>query len=323
MRRPSGPALALAAVLASAMVGWIDPAPRAPFRGEADGAFVRQRPPGGTPGDWEIARERFRWAATQPRDGFAHFGEFVARLAERFVGAPYRPHTLESPGAEELVVNLEAFDCVTLVENVLALARLAWSADAALADDLGAFQDAFRDELRRIRYRGGVLDGYASRLHYFSEWIADNAAMGIVAERGRALGGVVDDSPIDFMSRHPDAYRQLADPAVLDRVARVERSLDAVERRYVPEELVRARAADIRDGDVIAATSVVQGLDVAHTGFALWRDGTLRLLHAPLVGSSVQVSPESLDERIVRIEGQDGVMVARPLAPGPRGPVSR
>ena len=57
------------------------------------------------------------------------------------------------------------------------------------------------------------------------------------------------------------------------------------------------------------------GLDIAHTGIALWRDGQLHLLHAPLVGGVVQVSEVSLANRIQRIGGQDGIMVARPLDP--------
>ena len=65
-----------------------------------------------------------------------------------------------------------------------------------------------------------------------------------------------------------------------------------------------------------AATSTVAGLDVAHTGLALWVDGTLRLLHAPLVGEAVQISETSLAERILRIDGQDGIIVARPHEPG-------
>ena len=132
----------------------------------------------------------------------------------------------------------------------------------------------------------------------------------------RDLGGVADPSPIDFMSAHPDAYRQLADPDVLVEVARMEARLGQVERHYVPAEAIDASSGGIRDGDIIAATSTVAGLDVAHTGIALWQDGVLKLLHAPLVGSHVQVSEESLAERIGRIGGQDGIMVARPLAPG-------
>ena len=118
------------------------------------------------------------------------------------------------------------------------------------------------------------------------------------------------------MSTHPDAYRQLADPDVVAEIARMEARLGKVERYYIPAEAIDAAAAGIRDGDIIAATSTVPGLDIAHTGIALWRDGTLRLMHAPLVGSHVQISEESLAERITRIGGQDGIMVARPLSPG-------
>ena len=295
-------------------------------------AELPQRPAAGTARDWEIAREHFTWAATRPPGAFPRFGDLLARIGERFVDTPYLPQTLELAGPERLVINLEALDCVTFVENVLVLARLAWSAmsgsaatagsDAAaslrtsLLDDPDRFQAAYRDELKRIRYRGGELGGYASRLHYFSEWISDNEASGLVDAISRDLGGVADPSPIDFMSTHPDAYRQLADPEVVAEIARMEERLGQVERFYIPAETIAAAAAGIRDGDIIAATSTVAGLDIAHTGIALWRDGTLRLMHAPLVGSQVQISEESLAERITRIGGQDGIMVARPLPPG-------
>ncbi len=299
-----------------------------------------QRPASGTPRDWEIAREHFTWAATQPPGTFPRFGDLVARIGERFVGTPYQPHTLELAGPERLVINLEALDCVTFVENVLVLARLAWSESSdladpdgngaadvrraesaasgrsALLDDPDAFQAAYRDQLTQIRYRSGVLEGYASRLHYFAEWIADNEASGLVDAISRELGGVADPSPIDFMSTHPDAYCQLADQATLVEIARMEARLGEVERYYIPAGEIHAAAAGIHDGDLIAATSTVAGLDIAHTGIALWQDGVLRLMHAPLVGSHVQISDESLAERIRRIGGQDGIMVARPLPPG-------
>lgn len=273
-------------------------------------ADAQQRPAAGTARDWELARGHVAWAVHQRADTFPSFGDLLARVGERFVGTPYRPHTLEVAGPERLVVNLEALDCVTFVENALVIARLAWRAlpDALHAD--------FRDELTRIRYRAGVLDGYSSRLHYFSEWIADNEAAGLVTSLARELGGVADGSAIDFMSTHPDAYRQLADPDVLAEVVRTEARISAVDRFYIPQEEIAEKAHMIRDGDIIAATSTVPGLDIAHTGIALWRDGELRLLHAPLVGSHVQVSDATLAERIRRIDGQDGIMVARPLAPG-------
>lgn len=273
------------------------------------------RPASGTARDWEIAREQVAWGLDQGLDTASEFGEVVAAVGLRFLGTDYEPGTLELPGPERLVINLETLDCVTFVENVLALSRLVRAAPREVVGDAERFRAAYRKELTRIRYRNGALDGYASRLHYFSEWIADADAKGVVTDVSQALGGTRDDSPIDFMSTHPDAYRQLADPGALARIAVVEARLSRVARFYVPADEIEAKAGLIRTGDVVAATSTVPGLDVAHTGIAVWRDGTLRLLHAPLVGSHVQLSQETIAERIRRIGGQDGIMVARPVDP--------
>jgi hypothetical protein len=129
----------------------------------------------------------------------------------------------------------------------------------------------------------------------------------------RELGGEADAEPIDFMSSHPDAYRQLADPLVLDAIRQSEERISAKARYYVPEGRIPEAAGGIRDGDIIAATSTVDGLDVAHTGIAVWLDGALHLMHAPLVGDSVEISRRSLADRILEIGSQDGIMVARPL----------
>ncbi|MFW6079949.1 MAG: N-acetylmuramoyl-L-alanine amidase-like domain-containing protein [Gemmatimonadota bacterium] len=271
----------------------------------------------------------------------APIGEAIAGIGRTFVGTPYVPHVLEAPGPERLIVNLRELDCVTFVENVLAIARVARDDAAAAGADTGdpaaaradaafdaggrdaagqeharardAVFDAFTDELRSIRYRGGELDGYASRLHYFSEWIADAVGKGLVRDVTRELGGAVDAEPIDFMSTHPDAYRKLSDPAALDAIREVEARLGERTRYYIPESRIADVAPRIRDGDIIAATSSVDGLDVAHTGIALWIDGELHLMHAPLVGRAVEISVEPLADRIRGIEGQDGIMVARPL----------
>jgi hypothetical protein len=87
-------------------------------------------------------------------------------------------------------------------------------------------------------------------------------------------------------------------------------------RWFLPKATIAAVAGQIQDGDIIAATSTVPGLDIAHTGFAIWQKGKLHLLHAPLVGKSVEISPLPLADRIQTIKTQDGIMVARPLAAG-------
>ena len=122
-----------------------------------------------------------------------------------------------------------------------------------------------------------------------------------------------------FMSTHPDAYRQLAaDSANRAAIELTEARITSAGRFFIPEDRIAQAADGIHDGDVIAAASTVPGLDVAHTGIALWVDGTLRLMHAPLVGDSVQISDETLAQRVKRISGQDGIMVARPVGEGGR-----
>ncbi|MXW65556.1 MAG: DUF1460 domain-containing protein [Gemmatimonadales bacterium] len=267
------------------------------------------------PEDWAIFEEKVRFAAER---GLAEMdlGDAIVQLAETFVGTTYEPGTLEVPGPERLVINFRALDCVTLVETVLALTRFVREQGVeALSDPPGA-QAGYEAHLTALRYRGGRLDGYPSRLHYFSEWLADNEARGTVRTTTGDLDPALDPEPVNFMSRHPESYRQLAEPGVLRAIAATEARLDeGPGREYVPQDRI-ARVADrIRNGDVIAATSTVEGLDVAHTGFAVWRDGALHLLHAPLVGRSVEISERPLAERILSIDSQDGIMVARPVDP--------
>lgn len=277
--------------------------------------------------DWAIARATLEWAWSQDL-GLLPVGEVAAILGATFVGAPYVPGTLEVPGPEGLVVNLSEFDCVTFVEHILVLSRLAVEEKGALLDDEEAFRDGYRRALTELRYRGGTLAGYPSRLHYFSEWIRDGEAKGWVRDLTRELEGIPDERPIHFMSSNPHAYRQLGeDPGHLEAVRRTEERISGETRHFIPEDRIAGVAHRIRNGDVIAAVSTVEGLDIAHTGIAFWHGGRLHLLHAPLVGESVEISARPLAERIQGIGGQKGIMVARPLDaagdPSPPAPSGR
>ena len=64
-------------------------------------------------------------------------------------------------------------------------------------------------ELTNVRYRGGVIDEYPSRLHYFSDWIYDLNERRIVADVTKEIGGQVYPNDVNFMSTHPSAYKQL------------------------------------------------------------------------------------------------------------------
>jgi hypothetical protein len=305
---PSAPLLILALTLGVALIGArIVTRPELP----APGPVNQSEASPWTPEDWSVLVSKVQWGIAQRLDTLP-LGEAVARLGETFVGARYTPATLEVPGPERLVVNLREFDCVTFIENLVALVRMIREEGGESLGRPSAARARYEGYLRDLRYRGGGLNGYASRLHYFSEWLSDNERRGRLRQLGRELDGVQDLEPIDFMSTHPAAYRQLAEPGVLEAIRAVEARLNAGDGRwYIPEDRIAAVAGRIRNGDIIAATSTIRGLDVAHTGIALWRNGQLHLLHAPLVGKSVEISLLPLAERILSIPSQDGIQVAR------------
>lgn len=263
--------------------------------------------------DWAVFSEKAQQALDQGLDTVS-LGDAVAGVGRMFVGTPYVPHTLEADGPEHLVIDFRELDCVTFVETALSTARFIQLPDArTLLADRPEAETKYDALLQQLRYRGGELVGYPSRLHYFSDWIADAQSKGLVENLTESLGGVRDDEPVDFMTTHVDAYRQLQeDTANVSALSQVEARLTQAGRDYIPQDRIAAAAPGIQSGDIIAATSTVPGLDVAHTGIALWVDGTLRLMHAPLVGDSVQISDETLAQRVNRISGQDGIMVARP-----------
>lgn len=93
--------------------------------------------------------------------------------------------------------------------------------------------ERFLEELREIRYRDGRFDGYASRLHYFSEWIRDNQEKGVVQDITRELGGVPAAEPVNLMSSNRDAYDALQDLRDADRRANPDS----------PSSMVRSRRA--------------------------------------------------------------------------------
>jgi hypothetical protein len=258
------------------------------------------------------------WAATVRSEGLARAGAApgaaTARVGELAAGTPYEPGTLDAylrdgskaRGTEPLVLSLTRFDCVTLVESCLAVAWVAHDGGAPTWKSFGG-------AIERMRYRGGRRRGYASRLHYFSEWIRDGEARGLVRSLGRELGGVADTRPLRFMTEHRASYRALSDDRVFREIAAVERRLDPEPRLVIPTKRIPAVVDRIETGDVIAFATEIPGLDVTHAAFAYRDDGaTLRVLHAPLSGGSVEVTRATLPEYVAAIRRATGILVARP-----------
>ncbi len=235
-------------------------------------------------------------------------GEIVVGMGKTFLGTDYVANTLEQPGAEHLVINLRGLDCVSFYENSLVFAR-------CIRKNKTTFDD-YKAELQFIRYRGGIIDGYPSRLHYTSDYFFDNEQKKVLRNISKEIGGERYTKTINFMSTHPESYRQLKEqPEFLAIIRQQEAAISAREMYHVPKEKVASLAPKIHDGDILAITADIPGMDVSHTGIAIWQEKKLHLLHAPLSGSKVQITETPLAEYLAASPKRLGIMVARPLEP--------
>lgn len=235
-------------------------------------------------------------------------GARVERIARMFVDVPYVAHTLEMPAGENemLTVNIDQLDCTTFVESV-----------AALAITVGERRSSWRDfvyNLERIRYRGGRMNGYSSRLHYIAEWIIDNTHRGNFADVTNRFPKVnYATKTLDFMSHHRDRYVALADSTNYDRICRVEDGLRSHRYPFVKTMDLKDKAtkAAFRTGDIVALTSNLKDLDVTHLGIVVLVEGEPYLLHASSSLGKVTVTNIPLDKFMERNRSLTGVRVVR------------
>lgn len=204
--------------------------------------------------------------------------DVVSYFAKKFVGIPYVANTLEVNDEEQLVVNLRQMDCTTYVETVVSLALCVQNGQFTYQDYINA--------LRNLRYRNGVIDGYGSRLHYFSDWIDNNENMGYVKEvqSPNPPFSAIQVLNLDFMSKHPHSYKALRiSPYLVEEIRETEINLNGKKMNYIPKSSLANTSLlrkVIRNGDILAIVTNVKGLDIAHLGIALWRKDGLHMLHA-------------------------------------------
>ena len=230
----------------------------------------------------------------------------VVRAGKLLMGTPYVAHTLETNQEEQLVINLRELDCTTYAENCLALARTSSQGKNSLTH--------FADELRQIRYRDGVLEGYPSRLHYFCDWIHNNDEKGLIASLGPESGVIPLDKQIGFMSSHPESYRQLAgDSSLVEIMADQEKEISARRMFYIPEARIPEIRNQLKSGDIVGLTTGVEGLAIAHVGILVEQGEELSLMHASSKAMEVVISEGSLEDYLLESKSVSGIMVARPL----------
>lgn len=231
-------------------------------------------------------------------------GEVVQAVGLFFEDTPYVAGLLDRLPEETLVASFDGFDCVLLVETAVAAARTIRRQNYSFEGFLG--------QLESLRYRSGVMDGYCSRLHYFSEWILDNERRGTVRNITADLGGERLEKRLNFMTSHRDSYpRIVANDSLFVGIRDMEASLSGIEIFYIPQDRIRDVYDRLQAGDIIATATRIPGLDVSHSGLVHRQGSRVGFLHASTSGG-VMVSPD-LQGYVENIDIQIGIVVARPL----------
>lgn len=251
-----------------------------------------------------IVAQAVRRARTEGWDALP-IGELMGKLGQLFIGTPYVGGTLDGDGPEICRIDVTGLDCVTYFENVLGMARV-------IKKRKSSFED-LQKEITFTRYRQGMLNGYASRLHYTAEWIEDNVKKGVVTDITNTLHADPFPVQVSFMSENPRFYRPLReDPTMVERMASIERSINATSRWYVPKDRIADIEQQLQTGDIIAITTSKAGLDYAHTGLVfVTDDGVRHLMHASSQQKKV-VLDVAVHAYVQGVRTHTGISVVRP-----------
>ena len=228
--------------------------------------------------------------------------EFYAR---QLLGTPYVAHTLEAD-EELLTINIHQLDCLTFIESLYALTR-------ATLNQRYSWRD-YAANIENVRYRGGKMGDYSSRIHYISEWIIDNHVRGNLVE-------ITPDLPhadfmvknIDYMTHNPDQYRQLKnDSAMVEKIRRFElrnHRFPYLKRSWLNDKAVKAA---LRSGDFCSLVTKAEGLDVSHNGIIIIDEkGDPYLLDASMSGGKVMLEAKPLFKYLERSKNNIGIRVFR------------
>ncbi len=258
--------------------------------------------------DVEICNSKFTVAVDRSLSK-KPINEVIIEVGKSFLGTEYVANTLEKEGEEQLVINLTGLDCTTFLESTLTFAR-------CIKKGKTSFDD-YQTELTFIRYRSGSIVDYTSRLHYFSDWIFHNENKGILYDRSKELGGKKIKFNVDFMSKNPKYYKQLKNnPEFIPVIEEQEKEINSRDYYYIPENDIEKVEDKIQTGDLIGLTSSDKGLDIGHVGIAIkMDDGRIHFMHAPIVGSKVQITEMPLSDYTKKIKKHTGIIVLRVLEP--------
>ncbi len=229
--------------------------------------------------------------------------DIVIWVGKKFLDTEYVGGVLDENDNEILTINLQELDCLTFVETCSVLARLVKQKELTF--------DKYLPTLKKIRYRNGEVSGYLSRIHYFSDWLYENEKSGYMKRLSKEIANTKIDNNVFFMSKNSDKYIHLDNDSLIEGSKKIEDEISKREYYYIPENEIDKHKDKIKNGYIIGITTNVEGLDIAHTGIAIYKGKELHLLHASSKGKKVEISEKTLQKMLNDNKIQTGIMIAK------------
>jgi hypothetical protein len=223
-----------------------------------------------------------------------HSSPSLVDIGKQFLGKPYRANMLSVGNPEQLITSKEAFDCVTFLENCLAIRN------SKGVDSL------YLKALKHFRYAGDIVQ-YENRFHYFSDAMF-------------ALGypQIFDDAHVSVLSKDfsfLSSYLRSKKLLTINIALLENREKTLAKRPFQFTAVVNIAylLPRIQTGDLVAFVTKNPHLDFLHTGMLVREGNSIHLLHASQDKKQVVISSENLGEYLKSHPKFIGICVFRPI----------
>ncbi len=235
------------------------------------------------------------------------FEEIFLHTVKSFKGTPYEGYGHDPIGPERLIVKTDQLGCVSLIELSLAIARVAYCGDNSPKTVL--------EEIQKMRYRGGQIMGFPSRLHYFSEWLDQAIDNHILADRTMDLGGRTMSKEFNWVTAHKNLYPPVTIKENRLALREVEKNLSQKRFPVIPQNEIAAIEPLLNEGDLIAIITEKQGIIVSHVGMVTLLGQKRHIFHASSHLKRVGISSYTISNYVHSKNERIGIRVSRVVAP--------
>lgn len=215
-------------------------------------------------------------------------------IAKTFIGAPYKSNQLSISNPEKVYYSFRDFDCITFVENVIAL----YNSDG--------MNDNFKMNLINYRYNDTI--SFESRNHYLSLGLEKLIHLKLIYPINNQINSKSIRKNLSYLSNH------IGNKGIdKSKIIALENTLGNKVFYYFDSTLFVKINHLLKNGDIIAFLSSRHDLDFKHVGFVYIENNKKYVLHASQEQKQVCISNLTIQEYVKKHKSYLGFQIFRPI----------